>query len=214
MASTSMSSVTSSPGSVAGQRLFVWPVGPLVDPSGPAVAPANRSRRQERKKAQPTSDICGQNSTDSSSDTDRQKSLESRLRAMVDLCGSPECVLTWKRRVTSCGLSILQLRALGRRSSGNDSSGELGDVTWPSVQAHDAKGGKTQEQVTAMKLRRGGGISNLNEIVMTVLPCPWSAPTTRDHKDTAGMSRTGTNPDGSTRTRDDHRIPTFGIEDW
>ena len=24
----------------------------------------------------------------------------------------------------------------------------------------------------------------------------------------------GTNPDGSTRTRDDHRIPTFGIEDW
>jgi hypothetical protein len=30
---------------------------------------------------------------------------------------------------------------------------------------------------------------------------PWATPSTRDHKDTIGMATTGTNPDGSTRTR-------------
>lgn len=42
---------------------------------------------------------------------------------------------------------------------------------WPTPQAHDAVGGKTPEQIAAMRLRTGAGVSNLNEVVST-LPTP------------------------------------------
>lgn len=35
---------------------------------------------------------------------------------------------------------------------------------WPTPQAHDAAGGKTPEQVAAMRERTGAGVSNLNEV--------------------------------------------------
>jgi hypothetical protein len=48
---------------------------------------------------------------------------------------------------------------------------------WPTPQAHDAVGGKTPEQVQAMRERTGAGVSNLNESVQQ-----WPTPAARDVK--------------------------------
>lgn len=85
---------------------------------------------------------------------------------------------------------------------------------WPTPQAHDAVGGKTPEQVAAMRARTGAGVSNLNEAATawstprasdgekggpnqsfgaggTPLPAQaaqWGTPTSRDWKDGASPS--------------------------
>lgn len=46
---------------------------------------------------------------------------------------------------------------------------------WPTPQAHDAVGGKTPEQVQAMRQRTGAGVSNLNEVA-----AQWGSPTVAD----------------------------------
>jgi len=49
--------------------------------------------------------------------------------------------------------------------------------------------------------RVGDGKSRLEDQVHGALMAGWVTPSSRDHKDTPGMSLTGTNPDGTTRTR-------------
>lgn len=48
---------------------------------------------------------------------------------------------------------------------------------WPTPQAHDAQGPKTQAQIQAMRERSGAGVSNLNEAVKL-----WPTPNTQDHR--------------------------------
>lgn len=53
-------------------------------------------------------------------------------------------------------------------TSGSGSQAELSAPSkehWPTPQAHDSVGGKTPEQVLAMRERTGAGVSNLNEEV-------------------------------------------------
>ena len=52
----------------------------------------------------------------------------------------------------------------------------------PTPTAHDAHGAKTPEQVQRQR-ERGGGVSNLNEVVLTLLPTPTAA----DAKSNAGQ---------------------------
>jgi hypothetical protein len=100
---------------------------------GQEVAPVNRSARQASAKAPPTSGTYGPTSCDSSPSAGLQSSLESRLRAAMDVNGSPEYVLTWKHWAMKSGQPICALRASARRTSDSDCSG------WPTPVVGDAK---------------------------------------------------------------------------
>ncbi len=64
-----------------------------------------------------TGGTSGRNSAASSRSAILQSALESRLRANLDVDGSPEYVLTWKRWPMRSGAPICALRARGRRTS-------------------------------------------------------------------------------------------------
>jgi hypothetical protein len=110
-----------------------WLVGKTADPSGPAVAPVNLSARQALDAGLMTKGTYGQPSDGSSTSADLQQSLESRLRARLDVNGSPEYVLTWKHWDMESGPPICALRASARRTSGNDCGGL--QTGWPTPKA-------------------------------------------------------------------------------
>lgn len=99
------------------------PDGRTMKKSGPAPARVSRFRALDSEKAMPTNDTCGPLFTRSSPSAALQSSLASRLRARMDVNGSPEYVLTWKEQDMPAGVPICQLRASARRTSGNVSSG-------------------------------------------------------------------------------------------
>lgn len=59
---------------------------------------------------------------------------------------------------------------------------EDGRILLPTPQCHDSVGGKTPEQVVAMRERTGAGVSNLNETV-TLLPSPVAQPSANTPED-------------------------------
>jgi len=63
---------------------------------------------------------------------------------------------------------------------------DLGAIAaqWPTPQRHDAQGGKTPEQIAAMKERTGAGVSNLNESAEH-----WATPTEDNANNAGGPSR-------------------------
>lgn len=157
----------------AGQKHFDWRDG--AAPAGPEAAPVSPSPPPANAKAKKTTGISGQRSTSSSPSAGLQRSLESRLRARMDVSGSPEYVLIWKPWAMKSGPPICALRGRARRTSDSDFTG------WPTPQAHDSVGGKTPEQVAAMRAE-GHGVSNLNEVSMLA---GW--PTTRSTDATNGV---------------------------
>lgn len=161
---------TCSAASAAGPLLFGSPDGPTTAPSGPAPARASRSARRASVAGSTTNGTSGLSCEGSSPSAVLQRSLESRLQARMDVNGSPEYVLTWKHWGMQSGPPICALRASARRTSGKGSSG------WPTPQRHDAQGGKTPEQVAAMRAR-GHGVSNLNEVCYVA---GWATPTVGD----------------------------------
>jgi hypothetical protein len=59
----------------------------------------------------------------------------------------------------------VQAQVSGLAPSGSPAATENSAVSgWPSPQAHDQKGGKTQEQIQTMRQNWGAGVSNLNEV--------------------------------------------------
>lgn len=90
-------SATSSPASVDGPTLCVWPDGLTTAPSGQDHAHASHSASPESARGMATSAISGLNSCASSRSASLQASLESRLRARLEGRGSPLYALTWKR---------------------------------------------------------------------------------------------------------------------
>ena len=85
----------------------------------------SRFRAQESDKDMPINDTCGPLFTASSPSASLQRSLESRLQARMEGNGSPLYVLTWSEVDMPAGVPILQLRASGRRTLDNASSGWL-----------------------------------------------------------------------------------------
>jgi hypothetical protein len=120
---------TSSPGLADGATPFALQDGPMLDLFGQALAPVSRSARQAREKEPPTLAICGLNSKDLSASAALQLCLESKLRARMDVNGSPEYVLTWKHWNMRSGPPICALRASRRRTSGK------GFIGWPTPMA-------------------------------------------------------------------------------
>jgi hypothetical protein len=123
--SSDMSSVTSSRVSAAGHLLSNSLDGPPIAKSGLGHVRVSRFRAQDSEKAMPTNDTSGPLFTASSPSATLQRSLESRLRARMDVNGSPEYALTWSSWDMPSGPPICALRALGRRKA---VSGYIG---WP-----------------------------------------------------------------------------------
>src|SRR5690606_27438981 len=98
----------------------------------------------------------------SSISADLQLSLASRLRALMDVDGSPEYELTWNQWDMPWGPPICRLRASERRTSGNGCGG------WPTPRANDGTGDKIPPG------RQGG--------VALKTMAGWATPTARDYR--------------------------------
>ena len=180
-------SVTSLPGSVDGAEPCNSPDGPPTGLFGPEVAPVSRSPRRGSRKAKLTSDTCGHTSPGSSASVALQSCLESKLRALLVTAGSTEYVQTWRPLVTPAGRSYSGHTASARRTSDSGCSG------WrtPRMRDHHPSGGHKNGSQDQVELAHQAQLAG------------WVTPSSRDWKDTPGMATTGTNPDGSTRTRVD-----------
>lgn len=91
--------------------------------SGQAPARVNLSARQAKAQGLMIPATYGPSSIGSLGSANLQQSLENRLRARLDVDGSPEYALTWKHWDMPLGPPICALRASARRISGKDCSG-------------------------------------------------------------------------------------------
>jgi len=198
-ASGSEPSATSLPGSAVGPMLSDSLAGPTTGRSGRHPVHVSRFRARGNDKAMPTSATCGPLFMRSSPSAGLQSSLESRLRARMDVNGSPEYVLTWKTWDMPAGLPICALRALRRRTSGKGFSG------WRSPQSRDGERGMEHFEATLQILH-----PRLN-LATQVQLASWATPTCCDWKDSEGMATKARNPDGSRRTRLNTRWPRQAI---
>lgn len=158
----SISSLESEDGSLP----YGSPDGPQPAKSGPAPVPVSHSRKPEKVEESPTSATSGQRCDDSSPSADLQQSLESRLRALLDVDGSPEYALTWKHWDMRSGPPICALRARARRTSDSAYSG------WPTCRATDGENGGPNQS-------RHGRPDGLTAVAHLA---GWTTPTSRDHK--------------------------------
>jgi hypothetical protein len=129
-------SATSSPASAGGPTLFDLLDGQTIDGHGLVPAPANHSAAStSTAAAKPTCDTFGPSFTVSPASAFLQSSLESRLRVLMDLHGSPEFALTWKHQDMPSGPRIFRLAASARHRSGNGS----GLWPWATPKASDGE---------------------------------------------------------------------------
>jgi hypothetical protein len=110
--------------------------------------------------------------------------------------GEPEAFLERKRRSVArgsqMGVSLTDLQMQAKLAS------------WPTPTMHDAERGGQEKR--AMGETRHG--SNLQDFALTA---GWATTSARDWKDTPGMATTGTNPDGSERSRLDQLPRQVGL---
>ena len=150
--------------------------GPSIDPSGLAVAPANRSRPPAKGKGKKTPATSGPKCSDSSLSAALQQSLENRLRARMGATGSLEYVLTWKHWDMHSGPPICALRGRARKPKDGfcvgiasikrtSSSAPLicgsGFTGWPTPQTTEAPnmgenrgGGKSRARITPQNVQQ------------------------------------------------------------
>src|SRR6185437_4918779 len=143
--------------------------GRMTSKSGLAPAPASLSPVQASGAAQATNGTCGRSSIGSSASALLQSCLESRLRQRMDVNGSLEYELTWKRWDMESGPPICALRARARRTSGRGYGG------WPSPNLYDAAGGGsiTAAERRAAGMKRPSGASYGGQLRHLVLMAGW-----------------------------------------
>lgn len=166
---------TSSPASAAGRSPSAWPVGTTLALFGPDHAPASRSAAPASNSEPQTRDTCGPNSSVSSRSAALQQFLASRLRAALDVNGSPEYLLTWKAWAMPQRGPICALRGRARPISDSGSTG------WPTPLVNDALGsthcyGPKAPDGSRQIFWKLPGAARL---------AGWATPTVRDHKDGA-----------------------------
>jgi hypothetical protein len=122
---TDLRNVTFSQASEDGLTHSLWLDGPGTEKCGQEAVLASHSVSPEKAEELTTKDTFGPLFDGLSHNDDLQRSLESRLRARMDVNGSPEYVLTWKRWDMKSGPQICALRASGRPTSGSGCFG------WP-----------------------------------------------------------------------------------
>ena len=112
---------------------YDWLDGQKIDQSLRDRALVSHSVPQERAKELTTTDTFGPLFGGSLPNSDLQRSLASRLMERVDLDGSPEYKLTWRRWVMKSGFPAYRLQVSARRTSGTGCSG------WHNPTANDSK---------------------------------------------------------------------------
>ena len=170
-------SATSLPESEDGRLLFGWPDGRVADPSGQEAVPVSRFRALDSEKAMPIDDTCGPLFNASSPSADLQRSLESRLRARMDVNGSPLYDLTWSEWGMPAGVQICRLRASARRTSGNGFGG------WPTP-ISAAKSNTRKRESALNEIRRGGH----QTLAIAAQMAGWGTPNTMDHLPSSNLA--------------------------
>lgn len=200
-------SATSSPELASGLIPCGSPDGLTISESGPDPARASLSARQAKEMGLLTSGTFGPTSSTSSASADLSMSLANRLQAVTQTHGSTLYKLTWKEWDTPSGLCRLRQRASVRRTSESGPTGWLTPVAntnpqpetkrglqhvsgaarltgWQTPVANDSTGsthcysGKNHDGSPKVCLKLPG----------TALLAGWVTPTTRDWKDTSGMT--------------------------
>ena len=191
--------VTSSPALAAGATPCALPDGPRIDLFGRAVARASLSAQPVQEGALQTNVTFGLSGSTSSASADLTLSLVSRLKQRLTTDGSTLFNLTWREKVTPAGRLVSRLAASGRRTSDKDFG------LWPTPQARDEKNGWDER---ALNPHNKPYSKDLNDFALLT---SWPTASARDWKDTTGMATTGTNPDGSTRSRLDQLPRVAGL---
>ena len=197
----------------------------MIEQSGQVHARVNRSLRRAKDSEKKTTGISGPSLQGSSPSVNLQRYLESRLQVRLDVHGSLEYVLTWKRWAMQSGPPICALRASQHRTSDKGFSG------WPTptspviTNGHEAGNNRYVNRVRDLsgwqtpKLPSGGGQENretpgggLRKLEDQVLLCGWATPNTMDHIDRKGLrpSRIATGRTGGyiTEMLPDHGMPS------
>lgn len=121
---------------------------------GPHPFLVSRFRSQEQDKALSTDATSGPLFTASSPSAGLQSSLESRLRALMDVNGSPEFALTWRSLDMPSGPSLCRLAPSVRRTGGSGSTG----APWPTPNTPNGgrspKGGMSMTGMTEDRIKR------------------------------------------------------------
>lgn len=138
MNSTDTDAAISSPESADGTTHSALLTGQTTFQFGPGHVPVSHSAPPEKVEVRATSGTSGQSSDDLSKPVDLQSSLENRLRHRLDVDGSPEFVLTWKRWDMTSGPPICVLRASRRLTDDRGCSG------WPTATVNDSRNGRNR----------------------------------------------------------------------
>jgi hypothetical protein len=164
-------SLTSSLERASGKSRGASQVGPTSGNSGPPPVPVSRFRSLERDRAMSTNDTSGPLFTASSPSAVLQRSLENRLRARLDVNGSPECGLTWRALDMPAGPPICQLAVSGRRRGAVGSGGSQ----WRSPNHRENGGGDYLDPEKARARIESGHQVNLQD---QMLASQWPTPRT------------------------------------
>ena len=159
---------TSSQASEDGPTPSSWLAGIQLEMFGQGPARANHSQSQEKGQEPATIDTSGLSGESLSPSAVLQLSLESRLRASLDVNGSLESELIWKHWAMPLGPQICALRVSTHRTAAKDFTGwptpdtvAIGDQTDFETQrlALLARRERTKEAVKAGKTLAGSGRS-------------------------------------------------------
>lgn len=200
-------SATSSPGSASGPIPSASQGGLTINQSGPVPVRASLSARQAKEMGLLTSGTYGPTSSISSASADLSMSLANRLQVVTQTHGSTLYKLTWKEWATPSGLCRFRQRASVRRTS------ESGPTGWPTPVANTNPQPETKrglQHVSGVARLTGWQTPVANEstgsthcysgknqdgspkiclkLPGSVLLAGWVTPTTRDWKDTSGMT--------------------------
>lgn len=200
MTSRPTRNATSSPASVDGPTQLDWLDILMIGNSGQAVNHASPTVLQGKASEKPTNVISDRMSTASSLHEDRVSTWENRLRLRLARIGSTECTLTWKASATPAGRLLFRLVPSMRPID------EIVCGLWPTPQVADVNLSRMPDTKAYSErwLARKNSGSNLAPYVQAYYHgrlSMWTTPSARDWKDSAGMATTGTNPDGSMRSR-------------
>lgn len=178
---------------------------------------ANRCRLPDDAVVMPTNDGCGHRCIEFARYSDQGgywgKTSQGSYQLMMDGSSEPWSG-TWPRSGMTCGGTAFRLPTLAPRISGTGSGSSAGFMATPTAKANHASPSmrkhpgvramfptpNTSDSKSGADARDRSGSGGPNLLYATRM---WPTPSARDHKDTPGMARTATNPDGSTRKRTD-----------
>jgi hypothetical protein len=169
LTSPDMGNAISLPESAGGVLPCGSPECPTTSPSGQAPAHVSRLASLDADFERLTSGTSGRISETLSGSAALQRSLESRLRARLDVNGSPEYRLTWKHWPIGSRRLICALRASARPTS------DSGFFGWPTPTVRDHKGG-----YEGGRIRDGKISTDTLDVVAQLAISGWVSPTAQD----------------------------------